>query len=156
MRTDKQKCLPHFLLVACLICASAVAQAQDSRTILTNVRIFDGTTNRLIENCNVVVEGELIVDPCARADADLEGSAIVDGKGMTLMPGLIDSHVHFNLSMGGGRPGMEAARWDYMAAMGVAAAQDWLADGFTTARDMGGMHDGLRRVIDAGLIDGPH
>ena len=50
---------------------------------------------------------------------------------------------------------MESSRWDSMAVMGVAAAQDWLADGFTTARDMGGMHDGFRRIVDAALIDGP-
>ena len=80
---------------------------------------------------------------------------VIDGRGMTLMPGLIDSHVHFNLSMDGGRPGMEQSRWDTMSAHGMAAAQDWFADGFTTVRDMGGMHDGLRRVIDRDLIVGP-
>lgn len=80
---------------------------------------------------------------------------VIDGGGKTLMPGLIDSHVHFNLSMDGGRPGMEMSRWDSIAAHGVAAAQEWLADGITTARDMGGMSDGLRGLIDKGLIDGP-
>ena len=80
---------------------------------------------------------------------------VIDGGGMTLMPGLIDSHVHFNLSMDGGRPGMEQSRWDTMSAYGMAAAQEWFADGFTTVRDMGGMSDGLRRVIDRDLIVGP-
>ena len=80
---------------------------------------------------------------------------VIDGQGMTLMPGLIDSHVHFNLSMDGGRPGMEQSRWDTISAHGVAAAQEWFADGFTTVRDMGGMSDGLRNVVDRDLIVGP-
>ncbi|MGI9518251.1 MAG: amidohydrolase family protein [Pirellulaceae bacterium] len=80
---------------------------------------------------------------------------VIDGQGMTLMPGLIDSHVHFNLSMDGGRPGMEQSRWDRISAFGAAAAQEWFADGFTTVRDMGGMSNGLQRVIDQDLIVGP-
>ncbi|MEO9779409.1 MAG: amidohydrolase family protein [Sedimentitalea sp.] len=81
--------------------------------------------------------------------------SVIDGGGRTLMPGLIDSHTHLYLSMGGGRIGMENSRWDLFPAMGAAAAQEWLADGFTTIRDMGGMHDGLRTVIDQGLLEGP-
>ncbi|WP_425044340.1 amidohydrolase family protein [Primorskyibacter sp. S87] len=80
---------------------------------------------------------------------------VIDGRGRTLMPGMIDSHTHFNLSMDGGRPGMEMARWDYMAGHASSAALEWFYDGFTTVRDMGGMADGLRRVIDNGLMEGP-
>jgi len=80
---------------------------------------------------------------------------VIDGGGRTLMPGLIDSHTHFYLSMGGGRIGMENSRWDLFPAMGAQAAQEWFADGFTTVRDMGGMHDGLRTVVDQGLLEGP-
>jgi imidazolonepropionase-like amidohydrolase len=149
----------RFLVLATYLFASLglVSYAQDApepaQTLFQDVRVFNGTDNQLLD-VDVLVEGNLIKaigkDIVAREDA-----TVIDGQGKTLMPGLIDSHVHFNLSMGGGRQGMEAARWDYMAVMGVAAAQDWFADGFTTARDMGGMHDGLRRAIDAGLIEGP-
>jgi len=126
-----------------------VSYAQDApepaQTLFQDVRVFNGTENQLLD-VDVLVEGNLIKaigkDIVAR-----EGAAVIDGEGRTLMPGLIDWHVHFDLSMGGGRPGMEAVRWDYMAVMGVAAAQDWFADGFTTVRDMGGMHDGLRRHV---------
>jgi len=123
--------------------------------LFTNVSIFNGTDNRLYEDHSVLVEGNLIK---SISDGTIEpgpNATVIDGGGRTLMPGLIDSHVHFYLSMGGGRPGMETSRWDYFAAMGAAAAQEWFADGFTTVRDMGGMHDGLRKVIDAGLLDGP-
>jgi imidazolonepropionase-like amidohydrolase len=46
-------------------------------------------------------------------------------------------------------------RWDEIASRAAAQAQDWLADGFTTVRDMGGTASGLKRTIDAGLLDGP-
>lgn len=71
------------------------------------------------------------------------------------MPGLIDSHVHFNLSMDQGRLGMEISRMETMASYGAAAALEWFYDGFTTVRDMGGMGNGLKQVIDKGLIEGP-
>lgn len=80
---------------------------------------------------------------------------VIDGGGRTLMPGMIDSHTHLNLSMDGGRTGMETSRWDYMASHASSAALEWFYDGFTTVRDMGGMADGLRRVIDKGLMEGP-
>jgi imidazolonepropionase-like amidohydrolase len=157
--------LNKLAVLSCLLISSA-AMAEEHismpekkkapvKTIFKNVNVFNGVDNKLIKGCNVVVENNLIKDACAKKLTAAKRDVVIDGNGKTLMPGLIDSHVHFNLSMSGGRPAMEASRWDYMAVMGVAAAQDWFADGFTTARDMGGMHDGLRKVIDAGLIDGP-
>ena len=147
-------------IVVALICVSlsVVAHAQDEspvQTLFTNVNIFNGTDNRLYEDHFVLVEGNLIKSISDSAITPGANTTVIDGDGRTLMPGLIDSHVHFYLSMGGGRPGMEASRWDYFPAMGAAAAQEWLADGFTTVRDLGGMHDGLRKVVDAGLLDGP-
>jgi len=137
---------------------TATSMAQDAlpvQTLFTNVDVFNGTENKLYENHSVLVEGNLIKAISADQITANADATVIDGQGKTLMPGLIDSHVHFYLSMDGGRPGMETSRWDYFAAMGAAAAQEWLADGFTTVRDMGGMHDGLRTVIDAGLLDGP-
>ncbi|MCP4396311.1 MAG: amidohydrolase family protein [bacterium] len=126
---------------------------QLTQTLFRNVKVFNGTEDKLYDY-DVLVEGNLIKavgkDVAAREDAK-----VIDGEGRILIPGLIDSHVHLNLSMGGGRIGMENSRWDYIAVMGAAAAQDFFADGFTTLRDMGGTHDGLRKVIDDGLLEGP-
>ena len=105
-------------------------------------------------NSSVLVEDNLI-SAIGPAIAAPEGAEVIDGNGRTLMPGLIDSHVHFYLSMGGGRIGMENSRWDLFPAMGAQAAREWFADGFTTVRDMGGMHDGLRSVVDQGMLVGP-
>ena len=129
-------------------------EAPPKQVLVKNVNVFDGKTNGL-KKVNVLVEKNLIKEVSASAAGTSSDLTTIDGGGRTLMPGLIDSHVHFYLSMGGGRIGMENSRWDYFPAMGAAAAQEWLADGFTTVRDMGGMHDGLRKVIDSGFLDGP-
>ena len=61
--------------------------------LFTNVHVFDGVNEERIENANVVVQDNLIVqvsdEPLAVANA-----RIIDGGGRTLMPGLIDAHVH--------------------------------------------------------------
>jgi len=142
--------LTSFALTACAEEATAVP-----KTIFKNVNIFNGTQDKLIKGCNVVVENNLIKDACAKSVKAAKGDKVIDGQGMTLMPGMIDSHVHFYFSHEGQRPGWEQSRWDHIAAMGAAASGEWFADGFTTVRDMGGMLDGLRTVIDKGLLDGP-
>ncbi|MEJ2177833.1 MAG: amidohydrolase family protein [Gammaproteobacteria bacterium] len=144
------------LVFATFSCSSFAQDAsQLPQTLFTNVNIFNGTDDRLYENHSVLVGGNLIKSISDGTITPGPNATVINGGGRTLMPGLIDSHVHFYLSMDGGRPAMEASRWDYMASMGAAAAGEWIADGFTTVRDMGGMLDGLRTVIDAGLIDGP-
>lgn len=152
----KQRKIAITALIAGLLSIGATVAQDDPpppQILFKNVQVFNGTENKL-HDVDVLVEGNLIKEvakgAAARADA-----TVIDGGGKTLMPGLIDSHVHFYLSMDGGRPGMETSRWDYFPAMGAVAAQEWLADGFTTVRDAGGMHDGLRRVVDAGMLDGP-
>ena len=57
---------------------------------IKNVRVFDGTT--VAENTTVVVRDGKIA--AVGADAAATGLAVIDGKGKTLLPGLIDSHVH--------------------------------------------------------------
>ena len=106
------------------------------QTLFTNVNVFNGTENRLHEHHSVLVEGNLISAISTGQIKTNADATVIDGQGKTLMPGLIDSHVHFNLSMSGRRLAMESSRWDFIAVMGAAAAQDWLADGFATARDM--------------------
>ena len=131
--------------------------AQDTpklkQTLFQNVNVFNGTEDKLLK-FDVLVEGNLI-KAIGKDIAAPKDATIINGGGKTLMPGLIDSHVHFYLSMGGGRIGMENSRWDLFPAMGAQAAQEWFADGFTTVRDLGGMHDGLRSVIDQNLLEGP-
>jgi imidazolonepropionase-like amidohydrolase len=81
---------------------------------------------------------------------------IIDGGGRTLMPGLINSHVHLTHTLvEGGVPGWNALTWEDIGAIATASAKEYLMMGFTTVRDMGGMADGFKRAIDKGLIEGP-
>lgn len=131
--------------------ASAV-QAQD--TLFTNVMVFDGTSDKL-QNVDVLVEGNLIKKVSANIEAP-EGATIIDGGGRTLMPGLIESHVHLNLQhMIGGYETMENRDWQEIGAMAAFAAHSLLMDGFTTVRDMGTLQSGIRRAVDRGHAIGP-
>jgi imidazolonepropionase-like amidohydrolase len=124
--------------------------------VFTNVNVFDGFSDHLHEDMKVLVvddmieqvfSGELVGDPDHR---------VIDGGGRTLMPGLIDSHVHLNMMVPTAGPsGLEGTTWEEIGAYAVVHAQEYLQRGFTTLRDMGGMHDGLRRVIDRDDIAGP-
>jgi len=134
----------------------AQEKAPKKITLFTNVMVFDGTTDKLLKR-DVLVEDNLIktVSKEALAVIQTDNVTIIDGQGMTLMPGLIDCHTHFNLLMEGGLDKLEAARWDRIGAVAAHGAQEWLADGFTTVRDMGGQSNGLKKTIDAGMLEGP-
>ena len=80
---------------------------------------------------------------------------VIDGGGKTLMPGLIDSHTHLNMYKDGTVKDLENTTWEEIGARATAFAKEMLAMGFTTIRDIGGAHDGLKKVIDAGLVPGP-
>jgi len=124
--------------------------------LFTNVKIFNGMDNRLIE-ADVLVEDNLIkqVSNEPLAIVASANSTIIDGGGRTLMPGLIDSHSHLNVLMPGGLKELEAAPWDRIASLAAGSAQEMLMEGFTTVRDMGGMSTGLKKTIDEGAFDGP-
>ncbi len=74
-----------------LLVASTLCAAEGSREIIfRNARVFDGT--RVIE-ADVLVRGDAIADVGKTLPAS-EDAEVVDGRGKTLMPGLIDSHTH--------------------------------------------------------------
>ena len=62
-------------------------------TLFTNVNVFDGVNEQLIENANVVVTDNLITEVSTEPLA-VAGGRVIDGGGRTLMPGLIDAHWH--------------------------------------------------------------
>ncbi|MBX3724764.1 MAG: amidohydrolase family protein [Xanthomonadales bacterium] len=133
------------------------AQAPDQRGLLfENVRVFDGTSDRLTPPSNVLVVGNRI-QAVSRApitpDAGLEVRRI-DGGGRTLMPGLIDAHWHALLVAPDLMTAMtaDAGLLNFLAAD---VARQTLMQGFTSVRDVGGPSFGLKRAIDLGLVPGP-
>jgi imidazolonepropionase-like amidohydrolase len=130
------------------------ARAQDSepsQVLFTDVNIFNGTDGELI-GADVLVEGNLIKEIGQNLQAG--GATIVDGGGRTLMPGLMDAHVHLALVR---RPSeiLNQYDWMYVGALANEQAEEMLLRGFTTVRDIGGPTVGLHRAIEEGQIIGP-
>ena len=124
---------------------AATAAPKVAVTLFKNVRIFDGKAEKLSDTSNVMVRGNIIervssVNIQPPADANV---TIIDGGGRTLMPGLIDAHVHaFAI-----RPTpAQAIGGDvgYNNIVAGAEATDTLLRGFTTVRDVGGPTFGLK------------
>lgn len=135
--------------------ASAPAQTGSTppAVLFTNVRIFDGKRGSLSAPSSVLVQGTTITRISAGV-ADAPGARIIDGRGRTLMPGLIDMHWH---SMFAGVPIQAAMTADtgYLNIVAAAESRRTLLRGFTTVRDVGGAVFGLKSAIDAGHVEGP-
>ncbi|BCS35078.1 hydrolase [Luteitalea sp. TBR-22] len=138
-------------LLATLVAAQAPAPPT---TLFRNVRIFDGVEPRLSPTTNVLVRGNTIaaIGPGV-TDA---GATVIDGAGRTLMPGLIDVHVHMTFSSLALpqllAPDLTPASVEAAAAAG---AEAMLLRGFTSVRDVGGPVFELKAGIDAGRHRGP-
>ncbi|MHA3980955.1 metal-dependent hydrolase family protein [Halovulum sp. GXIMD14794] len=127
--------------------------AEEPPILITNVHVFDGVSAERIENAQVLVEGNLIVQVSTEA-LPTEGVQVIDGGGRTLMPGLMDAHVHLALVR---RPDeiRNDVDWMYVGALANEEAEAMLMRGFTTVRDVGGPTVGLHRAIEQGEIIGP-
>ncbi|MHA3980954.1 metal-dependent hydrolase family protein [Halovulum sp. GXIMD14794] len=144
------------LAASCCFLSVTGLQAQDASTriLFSNCNVFDGVAESLAEGRNVLVEGNLIA---AIGDATLiaEDATEIDCAGRTLMPGMIDAHTHLYMNMPGGVSGMESGTWDQIGPRAAHQAAEYLYSGFTTVREMGGGGSGLKKTVDAGLIEGP-
>jgi imidazolonepropionase-like amidohydrolase len=151
--------LAFAVALACLLAPAPVARAQApgaSAVILENVRIFDGSLDRLSPPSNVLVEGNVIRTISVSPIADPPGASVtrIPGGGRTLMPGLIDAHTHLMFAT---LPQQVVVTTDFgfVALAAGKAASDMLMRGFTSVRDLGGPVFGLKHAIDAGLVAGP-
>lgn len=121
----------------------------DRRVVLTGARIYDGLGSEPASG-DVVIAGGRIVDITTRADGD----EVVELDGASLLPGLIDLHVHvmvetFSFTHLTETPFSLAF---YVAAQNLDAT---LHAGITTARDCGGADLGVKQAVDLGFIPGP-
>jgi imidazolonepropionase-like amidohydrolase len=121
--------------------------------LFRNFRMLDPERDETVGGFELLVEGERIREvsdrPIKSADA-----AAVDCGGRTLMPGLIDSHVHVVLSEVFLRT-LENVPLTLMTARSMGLIRAMLDRGFTSVRDTGGADWGLKAAVDQGLIPGP-
>jgi imidazolonepropionase-like amidohydrolase len=124
-----------------------------SATILRNCTVFDGHSDEAIPGQDVLVENDRIV---AISPQPIRSAAatVVDLKGRTLLPGLIDAHVHvFAISLAASRN--ETVPLTLMTARAVPRIKAMLDRGFTTVRDVGAGDVGIRDAVEQGFIPGP-
>ena len=141
-----------------LLLAPIMAPAQDgppSYVLITNINLWDGTSDVLAPGMNVLVENNLVkqisTEPIAVNRS--ANTMIIDGGGRTLMPGLIEMHTHLMFQFG-----VPVSRTYDHAAMGAAAyegMQTYMEMGYTTLRDVGGNSLSIARALAEGRIRGP-
>jgi len=121
--------------------------------LLKNARIFDGTHAECPEGMQVLIEKGLIREvsdkPIKVTDAQ-----VIDVAGRTVMPGLIDAHIHAYVSDVNLQK-VEVAGEAYRTAHAIRMLGFALDCGFTTVRDVGGGDYSLWRAIEDGLIRAP-
>ena len=145
-----------FILSAALLSMSlpVAAQAEDSPavTLITNVNVFDGSSDELAMNTNVLIEGNHI--SAIGDDLSASNATVIDGGGRTLMPGLADTHTHISF---GTKPVAQVMTGDkgYNYIHSAMDAKGMLMRGITVIRDMGGDSFGLKKAIDEGVTPGP-
>src|SRR5271169_4739477 len=121
--------------------------------VFRNARIFDGTNAECAEGMYLRVSGGFIqeVSPQLVTDKD---ARVIDVAGRTLMPGLIDAHLHAycsDVSM----QKVEAIGEPYRTAHAIRMLGHALDCGFTTVRDIGGGDYSLAKAIADGLVRAP-
>lgn len=151
----------RFLLIASAFAlavsgGAALPQQTPPPTLFENVRVFDGASDTLSGPLNVLVRDGVIETISAEpiAEGATGGAAVIGGQGRTLMPGLIDAHVHVVMAT---VPiaAMMTADPAYVMIRAAVAAEDMLMRGFTSVRDLAGPTFGLKRAIDEGHTPGP-
>lgn len=122
--------------------------------LFRDARIFDGWSETLREGCDVLVADGVIQEISDGRLAYGGEAEVVECAGRTLMPGLIDAHVHVyaasvNL--------LKVVRWPqtYTAHYAAVFLKASLDRGFTTVRDVGGGEVGLANALRDGLLVGP-
>lgn len=124
-----------------------MGQQPASLTII-NARIFDGSSADLTEGDLHIVDGIVVEAPEREADT------VVDARGGTVIPGLIDAHCHA-YGVGLDMVGIESSPLSYVALKAAQRLNNALRRGFTTVRDVAGGDPGLARALDEGLAQGP-
>jgi imidazolonepropionase-like amidohydrolase len=168
MRTGPARSFP--IVVAALAASASLAGAAATvagteapkapkRLLIHAGTLIDGRSGEPRREVTVVVEGERIVEVAPGYRSATDGATVLDLRGMTVLPGLIDMHVHLSGQLSPTsyieRFTLNAADLAYQAA---SHARTTLRAGFTTVRNLGDGYNvtiALRDAIRRGLVEGP-
>src|SRR5438874_5027349 len=136
-----------------------IAQAQD--VALVGGRLIDGHGGAPLEDATVLIRGREFLGVGSRANVPVpDGARIYDVHGKTLLPGLIDGHVHLRSYAGADRSDFylwrEATFLEEQVLHAAANARRALEAGFTTLRDCAGgrLEVAVKHATDQQLLDG--
>jgi len=141
-----------------LLILSAPFALFSQRTILHCGKLIDVTKGQVLSQYSIIIEANKIADVQAGYLKAAGTDKVIDLKDKTVMPGLIDCHVHLEDET---NPNQYLNKFTYnqsdYAFQSVVYAKRTLAIGFTTVRDLGGtgVNISLRNAINKRLIDGP-
>lgn len=146
--------MKKLLLLFCL--SPFFLQAQ--KTIIHCGKLIEVKALSVLNNMSIIVEGKRIVAVQSGYVDGAKGDQIINLKNKTVMPGLIDMHVHLESET---NPNAYLDRFTKnpgdVAYQALVNAKKNLMAGFTTVRDLGGTHVviSLRNAINKGSVDGP-
>jgi imidazolonepropionase-like amidohydrolase len=141
-----------------LLCLAAVASAHADTVVVTADRMLDVVSGRMVEHPQITItDGRISAVGSTGATAPADARHI-DLPGITLLPGLIDMHVHLTSD-----PKFSGYRYleftdTFWTVVGVANAKRTLEAGFTTVRNVGSANYddvALKQAIEQGYISGP-
>jgi len=124
-----------------------------AQVLFRNAKLLDPHADESKGGVSVLVEGATIREVSAKS-MKAPKADVIDCKGRTLMPGLIDCHVHAMLSEVNIRQ-LESIPLTMMTVRAASLVRAMIDRGFTTVRDTGGADWGLRDGIAQGLLPGP-
>jgi imidazolonepropionase-like amidohydrolase len=121
--------------------------------LFTGGRFLDPRRDELAEEVEVLIENGTVKEVSDRPIHAASAARIPIGN-RTLMPGLIDAHIHVVLTEVNLRL-LDDVPLTLLAAKGSVAMRAMLMRGFTTLRDAGGADWGLKAAVEQGLFEGP-
>ena len=147
-------------LALCLLASASVASSANAATVVTAARYLDVLTGKYVDHPAIFIGDDGRITNVADARTVRWGAEVkhIDLSGKTLLPGLIDMHVHLDSPADiGGYRGLEFTDSFWQAAA-VGNARAMLNAGFTTVRNVGSSYRndvGLKQAIDNGYAIGP-
>jgi imidazolonepropionase-like amidohydrolase len=145
-------------LAVLTLLASLVLTAHADTVVVSADRLLDVATGRFVERPQITITDGRIAAVGRQGDAVAAGARRVELPGITLLPGLIDMHVHLTSDPRyNGYRGLEFTD-NFWTVVGVANAKTTLEAGFTTVRNVGSDHYddvALKQAIEAGHVPGP-
>jgi imidazolonepropionase-like amidohydrolase len=124
------------------------------RMVLRDAAVLDPEAGSLVEGQAVVTDGGRVVEVAATAAVRAGDATVVDVGGRTVMPGLIDAHVHVN-AVTADLGTLETWSPAYVTARAAGVLRGMLDRGFTTVRDVAGADFGIAAAVSEGLFCGP-